>query len=159
MPSRKISLDEEEIPKQWYNIQPDLPKPLSPIINPATQEPVKPEEIAPLFPMECLKQEMSQERWINIPEEVRDVYRSWRPTPLYRATKLEKALKTPAKIYYKYEGVSPPGSHKPNTAVAQAYYNRKEGIQRLATETGAEMGLCTGIWLHAVWSGLHGLHG
>jgi len=137
MPSRKILLDEEEIPKQWYNILPDLPKPLSPIINPATREPVKPEEIAPLFPMECLKQEMSQERWINIPEEVRDVYRSWRPTPLYRATKLEKALKTPAKIYYKYEGVSPPGSHKPNTAVAQAYYNRKEGIQRLATETGA----------------------
>jgi tryptophan synthase beta chain len=137
MPSRKILLNEEEIPKQWYNIQPDLPKPLSPIINPATREPVKPEEIAPLFSMECLKQEMSQERWINIPEEVRDVYHSWRPTPLYRATKLEKALKTPAKIYYKYEGVSPPGSHKPNTAVAQAYYNQKEGIQRLATETGA----------------------
>jgi tryptophan synthase beta chain len=137
MPSRKILLDEEEIPKQWYNILPDLPKPLPPIINPSTKEPVKPEEIAPLFPMECLKQEMSQERWIDIPEEVRDVYRSWRPTPLYRATRLEKALKTPAKIYYKYEGVSPPGSHKPNTAVAQAYYNQKEGIQRLATETGA----------------------
>ena len=137
MPSRKVLLDEEEMPKQWYNILPDLPKQLPPIINPATREPVKPEEIAPLFPMECLKQEMSQERWINIPEEVRDVYRSWRPTPLYRATRLEKALKTPAKIYYKYEGVSPPGSHKPNTAVAQAYYNQKEGIQRVATETGA----------------------
>ena len=135
MASKKIMLDEEEIPKQWYSILPDLPKPLPPMIHPETREPVK--LPPPLFPSECLKQEYSEERWIDIPEEIREVYRSWRPTPLYRATGLEKALKTPAKIYYKYEGVSPPGSHKPNTAVAQAYYAKKDGMERLATETGA----------------------
>ena len=134
---KRIELGEEDIPKKWYCILPDLPKPLPPPINPATREPVKPEELMALFAKECIRQEGSTERWIDIPEEVRDVYRLWRPTPLYRATKLEEYLKTPAKIYYKYEGVSPPGSHKPNTAVAQAYYNMKEGIERLTTETGA----------------------
>lgn len=133
----KIVLDENEIPKKWYNISADLPEPLSPVIHPGTKEPIGPQDLAPLFPMELIKQEVSQDRWIKIPEEVRDVYTLWRPTPLYRARRLEKALDTPAKIYYKYEGVSPPGSHKPNTAVAQAYYNLKEGVDRLATETGA----------------------
>lgn len=136
MPSTKIVLDEEEIPKQWYCILPDLPKPLPPFIEPETRAPGG--GIAPkIFPKQILAQEFSQDRWIDIPEEVREVYKLWRPTPLFRAVRLERALKTPAKIYYKYEGVSPPGSHKPNTAVAQAYYNMKEGIQRLATETGA----------------------
>lgn len=135
--STKILLEEDEIPKQWYNILPDLPKPLPPILDPATREPMRPEPLMALFAKECIGQEVSQERRITIPEEVREAYRIWRPTPLFRATRLEKALKTPAKIYYKYEGVSPPGSHKPNTAVAQAYYNMKEGIERIATETGA----------------------
>jgi tryptophan synthase beta chain len=133
----KIELSEEDIPKQWYNIQADLPTPLDPPLHPATGEPVGPDDLKAIFPMELIKQEVSQERWIPIPEEVRDIYRIWRPTPLYRATRLEKFLKTPAKIYYKWEGNSPPGSHKPNTAVAQAYYNMKEGVTRLATETGA----------------------
>jgi tryptophan synthase beta chain len=137
MPSQKVLLDEEEIPKQWYCILPDLPKPLPPMINPETREPVPPQALEAVFAKELVRQEVSKERWINIPEEVREVYRLWRPTPLYRAINFEKALKTPAKIYYKYEGVSPPGSHKPNTAVAQAYYNMKEGVQRLTTETGA----------------------
>ncbi|MBL7118950.1 TrpB-like pyridoxal phosphate-dependent enzyme, partial [Candidatus Bathyarchaeota archaeon] len=137
MKSTKILLEEDEIPKQWYNILPDLPKPLPPILDPATREPMRPEPLMALFAKECIGQEVSQERRITIPEEVREAYRIWRPTPLFRATRLEKALKTPAKIYYKYEGVSPPGSHKPNTAVAQAYYNMKEGIERIATETGA----------------------
>jgi tryptophan synthase beta chain len=137
MEETKIMLDENEIPKKWYNISPDLPEPLPPIIHPGTKEPIGPQDLAPLFPMELIKQEVSQDRWIRIPEEVRDVYTLWRPTPLYRAQRLEKVLKTPAKIYYKYEGVSPPGSHKPNTAVAQAYYNMKEGVERLTTETGA----------------------
>jgi len=136
MASKKIMLSEEEIPKQWYCITPDLPKPLPPFIEPSTREPGV--GIVPkIFPKQIIAQELSQERWIDIPEEVREVYRLWRPTPLYRAVGLEKALKTPAKIYYKYEGVSPPGSHKPNTAVAQAYYNMKEGAERMATETGA----------------------
>lgn len=133
----KIVLDEEEIPKSWYNIQADLSTPLDPPINPATKEPIGPDDLKAVFPMELIKQEVSSERWIPIPEEVLDIYRLWRPTPLYRAHKLEKKLKTPAKIYYKWEGVSPPGSHKPNTAVAQAYYNMKEGTKRIATETGA----------------------
>lgn len=133
----KILLDEDDIPKEWYNILPDLPKPLPPPINPGTKEPVSPKDLEPVFAKELLRQELSQERWISIPEEVREVYRLWRPTPLYRALSLEKALGTPARIYYKYEGVSPPGSHKPNTAVAQAFYNMKEGIRRLTTETGA----------------------
>jgi tryptophan synthase beta chain len=137
MAQTKFLLDEEEIPKKWYNIQADLPTPLDPVINPATKEPIKPQDLAPLFPMELIKQEATRERWIPIPEEVREIYRLWRPTPLYRARRLERALRTPAKIYYKWEGVSPPGSHKPNTAVAQAYYNMKEGVKRIATETGA----------------------
>jgi tryptophan synthase beta chain len=136
MPTRKILLDEERIPKQWYCILPDLPRPLPPPIDPETRQP-GPGIIPKIFPKEILGQEMTTERWINIPEEVRDIYRLWRPTPVYRALGLEKALKTPAKIYYKYEGVSPAGSHKPNTAIAQAYYNMKEGTKRLATETGA----------------------
>ena len=129
-------LDEEEIPKQWYCILPDLPKPLPPFIEPETRAPGA--GIVPkIFPKQIIAQEFSQDRWIDIPEEVREVYKLWRPTPLFRAIGLEKALKTPAKIYYKYEGVSPPGSHKPNTAVPQAYYNMKEGAERMATETGA----------------------
>jgi tryptophan synthase beta chain len=136
MLTKKIFLDENEIPKQWYNITPDLPKPLPPFIDAETKEPGA--GIVPrIFPKAILGQEMSKDRWIDIPEEVREIYRMWRPTPMFRATGLEKALKTPAKIYYKYEGVSPAGSHKPNTAVAQAYYNMKEGTERLTTETGA----------------------
>jgi tryptophan synthase beta chain len=137
MQKTKIILDENEIPKKWYNILPDMPTPLSPPLNPATKEPIGPKDLSPLFPMELIKQEVSQERFIAIPDEIRDIYAMWRPSPLYRAHRLEAALKTPARIYYKYEGVSPAGSHKPNTAVAQAYYNMKEGIERLATETGA----------------------
>ena len=136
MPNRKILLDEDQIPKKWYNITPDLPKPLPPFIDHETKQPGA--GIVPrIFPKAILGQEMSQDRWIDIPEEVREAYRMWRPTPLFRAVGLEKALKTPAKIYYKCEGVSPAGSHKPNTAVAQAYYNQKEGTERLTTETGA----------------------
>ena len=134
---KKILLDENEMPKEWYNIIPDLPEPLPVPLHPVTEEPVKPEDLEPIFPKALIKQEMSGERWIKIPEEVREVYRIWRPTPLIRAERLEKALKTPARIYFKYEGASPPGSHKPNTAVAQAYYNAEEGVERLTTETGA----------------------
>lgn len=134
---RKFVLDESEIPTSWYNVLPDLPEPLPPVLHPATGKPVTPDDLSPIFPMALIEQEMSQERWIEIPEEVREVYKLWRPTPLFRAKRLEEALDTPAKIYYKYEGVSPPGSHKPNTAVAQAYYNKKEGVKRLTTETGA----------------------
>ena len=137
MESTKIFLDENEMPKKWYNVNADLPKPLDPPLHPVTLKPLGPQDLAPLFPMELIKQEMSPERYIDIPSEVRDIYRLWRPTPLIRARRLEKKLKTPARIYYKWEGVSPAGSHKPNTAVAQAYYNMKEGIERLATETGA----------------------
>lgn len=133
----KFLLTEKEIPTQWYNIQADLPEPLPPPLHPGTGQPLGPADLAPLFPMELIKQEMSQERYIEIPEEVYDVYRVWRPTPLFRAHRLEKALGTPAKIFYKYEASSPAGSHKPNTAVAQAYYNKKEGITRITTETGA----------------------
>ncbi len=133
----KILLDEKEIPEAWYNIQADLPVPLPPVMHPGTGKPIGPQDLAPIFPMEIIKQEVSQERWIPIPEEVRDIYKLWRPSPVYRAHRLEKALGTPAHIYYKYEGVSPAGSHKPNTAVAQAYYNKKEGVRRLTTETGA----------------------
>lgn len=136
MPQRKTLLDEDEIPKRWYNVLPDLPKPLPPPVDPKTKSP-GPGIVPLIFPKAILGQEMSTERWIDIPEEIREVYRIWRPSPLYRAIGLEKALKTPAKIYYKYEGVSPAGSHKTNTAVAQAYYNMKEGTERMATETGA----------------------
>ncbi|MGB9709536.1 MAG: TrpB-like pyridoxal phosphate-dependent enzyme [Infirmifilum sp.] len=135
--TKKYMLDESLLPRQWYNILPDLPEPLPPPISPATGKPVNPEELEAIFPKEIVRQEVSQEKFIPIPEEVRDVYRIWRPTPLIRATRLEKALKTPARIYFKFEGVSPPGSHKPNTAVAQAYYNMREGVERLTTETGA----------------------
>ncbi|MDI9642036.1 MAG: TrpB-like pyridoxal phosphate-dependent enzyme [Archaeoglobaceae archaeon] len=130
-------LDEEYLPKKWYNVIPDLPEKIPPPLNPATREPIKPQELEPVFPKALIKQEMSEDRWIRIPEEVLDIYRIYRPTPLIRAERLEKALNTPAKIFYKYEGVSPPGSHKPNTAIAQAYYNMKEGIEMLTTETGA----------------------
>jgi tryptophan synthase beta chain len=133
----KYLLDEKDIPEKWYNIQADLKTPLPPPLHPGTKQPIGPADLAPLFPMELIKQEVSQARWIEIPDEVRDVYRLWRPTPLVRARRLEKALGTPARIYYKYEGVSPAGSHKPNTAVAQAYYNKKEKVDRLSTETGA----------------------
>ena len=133
----KFMLDESEIPTRWYNIAADLPNPpLSPL-NPGTGQPIGPDDLAPLFPMAVIGQEVSQERWIDIPEPVLDVYRTYRPTPLIRAHRLERALQTPAHIYYKYEGASPAGSHKVNTAVAQAYYNSQEGITRLATETGA----------------------
>ncbi len=133
----KYLLDERAMPEQWYNIVADMPnKPLPPL-HPATHEPIGPDALAPLFPMGLIMQEVSQERWVDIPDEVRDIYRLWRPTPLYRARRLEKTLDTPAKIYYKYEGVSPAGSHKPNTAIAQAYYNKQEGVKRIVTETGA----------------------
>ena len=133
----KYVLDDSRLPKAWYNITADLPVPLPPVLHPATLEPVGPSDLTPLFPMSLILQEVSTEREIEIPEPVRDVYRQWRPSPLFRARRLERALKTPARIYYKYEGVSPAGSHKPNTAVAQAYYNKAEKVTRLATETGA----------------------
>src|SRR5213596_1268830 len=133
----KFLLDEKDLPTHWYNIQADLPSPLPPPLHPGSGQPIGPADLAPLFPMELIKQEVSQERWIEIPDAIRDVYRLWRPTPLYRARRLEKALDTPARIYYKYEGVSPAGSHKPNTAIAHAYYNKAEKTKRLATETGA----------------------
>ncbi len=133
----KYLLPEAEMPTAWYNIQADLPTPLAPPLHPATGQPVGPQDLAPLFPLELIKQEVSTERYIEIPEEVQAVYRLWRPTPLYRAHRLERALDTPARIFYKYEGVSPAGSHKPNTAVPQAYYNKQAGIRRLTTETGA----------------------
>jgi len=137
MKNRKIILEEKDIPEKWYNIIADMPnKPLPPL-HPATKEPIGPEALAPLFPQALIEQEVSTEKWIDIPDEVRYIYSLWRPTPLYRAYGLEKALDTPAKIYYKYEGVSPSGSHKPNTAVPQAYYSYKEGVKRITTETGA----------------------
>jgi len=137
MDQTKIFLDENELPRQWYNILADLPTPLKPPLHPVTHQPLGPQDLAPLFPMALIKQEMSPERWIDIPDQVLDIYKIWRPSPLYRALRLEKALDTPAHIYYKYEGVSPAGSHKPNTAIAQAYYNMKEGVKRISTETGA----------------------
>src|ERR1700761_7466131 len=133
----KITLDESEIPRQWYNIIPDLPAPPPPPLHPGTGQPVGPQDLAPLFPMELIRQEVATDSYIAVPDDVLDVYRLWRPSPLYRAHRLEKALDTPARIYYKYEGVSPAGSHKPNTAVPQAFYNAKAGIKRLTTETGA----------------------
>ncbi|MBI3201889.1 MAG: TrpB-like pyridoxal phosphate-dependent enzyme [Myxococcales bacterium] len=133
----KYTLDESQIPKAWYNIVADLPKPPEPPLHPGTGKPIGPDDLAPLFPMSLIQQEVSTERYIEIPEPIRDVYRQWRVTPLYRARRLEKALGTPAKIYYKYEGTSPSGSHKPNTAVAQAFYNKEAGVKRISTETGA----------------------
>jgi tryptophan synthase beta chain len=130
-------LDQKDMPTHWYNIQADLPEPLPPVLHPGTGKPLTPDDVTPLFPMECIMQEMSQERWIEIPDEVQAVYHTYRPTVLHRAYRLEKFLDTPAKIFYKYEGTSQAGSHKPNTAIAQAYYNKKEGVKRLTTETGA----------------------
>ena len=137
MERTKFVLAEKDIPTSWYNVLPDLPEPLPPELHPATGKPLTPDDLAPIFPMSLIMQEFSPEHYIEIPKEVRDIYKLWRPTPLYRAYRLEKALDTPAKIFYKNEAVSPPGSHKGNTAVAQAYYNKKEGIKRLTTETGA----------------------
>lgn len=133
----KYVLDESRLPKHWYNIQADLPIPLPPVLHPGTHQPIGPDDLAPLFPEALIRQEVSLEREIEIPEPVRDIYRQWRPSPLFRARRLEKDLGTPARIYYKWEGVSPAGSHKPNTAVPQAFYNREAGIRRIATETGA----------------------
>ncbi|GAA4534082.1 TrpB-like pyridoxal phosphate-dependent enzyme [Amycolatopsis samaneae] len=133
----KYVLDEADLPDRWYNIVPDLPEPPPPPLHPGTREPIGPEDLAPLFPRALIAQEVTGESYVEIPEEVREVYRLWRPSPLYRARRLEKALGTPARLYYKYEGVSPVGSHKPNTAVPQAFYNAAEGVTRLTTETGA----------------------
>src|SRR4030042_6463760 len=129
MDTYKICLSEAEMPQEWYNMHPDLPRPLPPYLHPATGQPVGPQDLAPIFPLELIQQEMSQERYIPIPDEVRRIYQLWRPTPLHRARRLEAAPKTPARLYYKNESVSPAGSHKPNTAVAQAYYNKVAGIR------------------------------
>jgi tryptophan synthase beta chain len=133
----RFDLPQSEIPRQWYNVQPDLPRPLPPVLHPGTKQPIGPQDLAPLFPMALILQEVSQERYIDIPDEVREIYKLWRPTPLLRALRLERALDTPAHIYYKYEGASPSGSHKLNTAAPQAYYNKQEGVEGLTTETGA----------------------
>jgi tryptophan synthase beta chain len=133
----KYFLEEQRLPKAWYNLQADLPQPLPPVLHPGTQKPIGPDDLAPLFPMSLIQQEVSTEREIEIPEPVRKIYQQWRPSPLYRARRLEQALDTPARIYYKYEGVSPAGSHKPNTAVPQAFYNKEAGVKRVVTETGA----------------------
>jgi tryptophan synthase beta chain len=135
--TKKYVLGEEKIPKAWYNLASDLPSPPPAVLHPGTGQPIGPGDLAPLFPMAVIMQEVSTERWVEIPEPVRDIYRMWRPSPLIRAERLEKALDTPARIFFKYEGVSPAGSHKPNTAVAQAFYNKQEGVKRLTTETGA----------------------
>ena len=153
MKEPRIDLPLKEMPDKWYNIIPDLPNPPAPPLHPGTHEPIGPELLAPIFPMGLIMQEVSGERWIEVPDEVLDIYRMYRPTPVYRAYRLEKALDTPAHIYYKYEGANPAGSHKPNTAIAQAYYNKQEGVKRIATETGA------GQWgsalsLACAWFGL-----
>jgi tryptophan synthase beta chain len=135
--SVKYVLTEERLPKNWYNLVADLPSPPPPVLHPGTLKPITPDDLAPLFPMSLIAQEVATEREIEIPKPVRDVYRQWRPSPLHRARRLEKVLDTPARIYYKYEGVSPAGSHKPNTAVAQAFYNKEAGVRRITTETGA----------------------
>ncbi len=137
MKTERIDLPQNELPCKWYNIAPDLPRPLDPPLHPGTGQPIGPQDMAPIFPMGLLQQEMSTEPFIEIPDDVREVYKYYRPTPIFRARNLEKALDTPAHIYYKYEGASPAGSHKPNTAIAQAFYNKQEGIKRLSTETGA----------------------
>ncbi|HVP66113.1 MAG TPA: TrpB-like pyridoxal phosphate-dependent enzyme [Anaeromyxobacteraceae bacterium] len=133
----KYLLSEDQIPTHWYNVIPDLPAPMAPVIHPGTKKPVTPDDLLPLFPMGLIEQEVSRERFVKIPDEVREIYRIWRPSPLFRARRLEKAIGTRSRIYYKYEGVSPAGSHKPNTAVPQAYYNKIFGTKRIATETGA----------------------
>ncbi|MFA7372710.1 MAG: TrpB-like pyridoxal phosphate-dependent enzyme, partial [bacterium] len=137
MEIRKFELSQNEMPGSWYNVAADLPAPMQPALHPGTHQPLGPEDLAPIFPMELIEQEVSTQRWIDIPGAVMDAYRLWRPTPLFRAVNLEKRLKTPARIFFKYEGTSPAGSHKPNTAVAQAYYNKKAGVKRITTETGA----------------------
>ncbi|NJD56768.1 MAG: TrpB-like pyridoxal phosphate-dependent enzyme [Nitrospirae bacterium] len=137
MQETKVVLPDREIPKQWYNIMADMPNLPKPPLHPGTKQPVGPQDLSPIFPMALIEQEVSTQRWIDIPEEVMNIYSLWRPSPLYRAHRLEAALGTPAKIYYKYEGVSPAGSHKPNTSIPQAYYNKQAGIRRIATETGA----------------------
>ncbi|MFN3739587.1 MAG: TrpB-like pyridoxal phosphate-dependent enzyme [Thermodesulfovibrionales bacterium] len=137
MKERKVVLSERDIPRQWYNIMADMPNLPKPPLNPRTMKPVSPDDLSAIFPMSLIEQEVSTQRWIDIPEEVLELYTLWRPSPLFRALRLEEALNTPARIYYKYEGVSPAGSHKPNTSIPQAYYNKKAGIRRIATETGA----------------------
>lgn len=137
MKDKKIMLREKDMPQRWYNIVPDLPKPPSPPLHPGTLKPIGPEDLAPIFPMSLIQQEVSTEPWIDIPDELLKIYKMWRPTPLVRAENLEKAIKTKARIYFKNESVSPAGSHKPNTAIAQAYYNKQAGVKRIATETGA----------------------
>ncbi len=137
MRQTKIVLPDKEIPTKWYNIMADMPNLPQPPLHPGTKEPAGPDDLTPIFPMALIEQEMTQERWVDIPDEVLDIYSLWRPSPLYRAHRLEEALGTPAKIYYKYEGVSPAGSHKPNTSIPQAYYNKQAGVKRIATETGA----------------------
>ncbi len=137
MKEKKIILSEQEMPRKWYNIQADMPNPIQPPLHPQTKKPAGPDDLSAIFPMQLIEQEVSDQRWIDIPEEVLEIYSQWRPSPLHRAYKLEKALGTPARIYYKNEGVSPAGSHKPNTAIAQAYYNKEAGVKRLSTETGA----------------------
>jgi tryptophan synthase beta chain len=137
MRETKIVLSDRDIPRQWYNIAADMPNPMKPPLHPGTRQPAGPEDLSPIFPMALIEQEVSTQRWIDIPEEVLDIYTLWRPSPLFRAHRLEAALKSPARIYYKYEGVSPAGSHKPNTSIPQAYYNKQAGTRRIATETGA----------------------
>jgi tryptophan synthase beta chain len=137
MADKKILLSESDLPRQWYNIQADFPEPLPPVIHPGTGQPIGPDDLAPIFAMPLIEQEVSRERWIDIPEPVREIYKLWRPTPLIRALRWERQIDTPAKIYYKWEGVSPAGSHKPNSAVAQAFFNKQDGQKRLTTETGA----------------------
>jgi tryptophan synthase beta chain len=151
MKAKKITLPESELPQQWYNIQADMPTPMEPPLHPGTGQPVGPDDLSPIFPMPLILQEVSQERFIDIPEEILEKYLMWRPTPLYRAYGLEEYLKTPAKIYFKNEGVSPAGSHKPNTALAQAYYNKISGVKRITTETGAgqwgsALSFCTALF-------------
>ena len=140
----KILLREDQLPKQWYNVIPDLIGPLAPVVHPGTLQPVTPDDLLPLFPMGIIEQEVSEERWIDIPQEVLDIYKLWRPAPMFRAHQLEKALGTPAKIYYKYEGVSPAGSHKPNTAVPQAYYNKIAGTTGIVRNDDAVAGYRSG---------------
>jgi tryptophan synthase beta chain len=156
----KIYLDESEMPTRWYNVVADLPEPPPPPLHPGTHQPATGDDFAALFPKALIEQEMSAERYIDIPGDVLDVYRLWRPSPLFRAHRLEKLLDTPARIYYKYEGVSPAGSHKPNTAVPQVWYNAQEGIRKLTTETGAgPVGQFTGVCLRSVWSRMRDLAG
>ena len=156
----RFLLGEDRMPTAWFNVLPELPVPLTPPLHPATKEPIGPDDLAPLFPMGLIAQEVSTESWIDVPGEVLDVLRLWRPTPLVRAERLERALGTPARIYFKDESLSPAGSHKPNTAVPQAFYNRAEGVARLATETGAgPMGIGARVRVRAVRPRMHGVHG